>query len=126
MGSAARAAADLLRAAPAEQRSEAIRTMATHIRARSAEILAANAEDMAAATSMLDRLMLDEERLEAMASALEDIAVLPDPVGQVMSEWTRPNGLEISRVRTPIGVIGMIGRTSLPTRRRSACGPPTQ
>ena len=108
MGRAARAAADLLRAAPAEQRSEAIRTMATHIRSRSAEILAANAEDMAAATSMLDRLMLNEERLEAMAAALEDIAVLPDPVGQVMSEWTRPNGLDISRVRTPIGVIGMI------------------
>jgi glutamate-5-semialdehyde dehydrogenase len=108
MGPAARAAADLLRTAPAEQRTEAIRAMATHIRARSAEILAANAEDMAAATSMLDRLMLNEERLEAMATALEDIAALPDPVGHVMSEWTPPNGLDISRVRTPIGVIGMI------------------
>ena len=82
--------------------------MAAHIRARSAEILAANAEDMAAATSMLDRLMLNAERVEAMATALEDIAALPDPVGRVMSEWTRPNGLDISRVRTPIGVIGMI------------------
>jgi glutamate-5-semialdehyde dehydrogenase len=108
MGRAARAAADLLRTAPAEQRSEAIRAMAAHIRARSAEILAANAEDMAAATSMLDRLMLNAERVEAMATALEDIAALPDPVGRVMSEWTRPNGLDISRVRTPIGVIGMI------------------
>lgn len=108
MGPVARAAADLLRTAPAEQRTEAIRAMATHIRARSAEILAANAEDMAAATSMLDRLMLNEERLEAMATALEDIAALPDPVGHVMSEWTPPNGLDISRVRTPIGVIGMI------------------
>jgi len=108
MGGAARAAADLLRTAPAEQRSEAIRAMAAHIRARSTEILAANAEDMAAATSMLDRLMLNAERLEAMATALEDIAALPDPVGRVMSEWTRPNGLDISRVRTPIGVIGMI------------------
>jgi len=82
--------------------------MAAHIRARSAEILAANAEDMAAATSMFDRLMLNAERVEAMATALEDIAALPDPVGRVMSEWTRPNGLDISRVRTPIGVIGMI------------------
>jgi glutamate-5-semialdehyde dehydrogenase len=82
--------------------------MAAHIRARSAEILAANAEDMAAATSMLDRLMLNAERVEAMATALDDIAALPDPVGRVMSEWTRPNGLDISRVRTPIGVIGMI------------------
>jgi len=108
MGRAARAAADLLRTAPAEQRSEAIRAMAAHIRARSAEILAANAEDMAAATSMFDRLMLNAERVEAMATALEDIAALPDPVGRVMSEWTRPNGLDISRVRTPIGVIGMI------------------
>jgi glutamate-5-semialdehyde dehydrogenase len=108
MGRAARAAADLLRTAPAEQRSEAIRAMAAHIRARSAEILAANAEDMAAATSMLDRLMLNAERVEAMATALDDIAALPDPVGRVMSEWTRPNGLDISRVRTPIGVIGMI------------------
>ena len=82
--------------------------MAAHIRARSTEILAANAEDMAAATSMFDRLMLNAERVEAMATALEDIAALPDPVGRVMSEWTRPNGLDISRVRTPIGVIGMI------------------
>ena len=57
---------------------------------------------------MIDRLMLNEQRVEAMARALEAIAALPDPVGTVMDRWTRPNGLDISRVRTPIGVIGMI------------------
>jgi glutamate-5-semialdehyde dehydrogenase len=108
MGLAARQAADVLRAAPAEQRSAAIRAMAEQVRARSAEILAANAKDVAAATSMVDRLLLNEERLEAIAKALQDIAGLPDPVGRVMTEWTRPNGLNISRVRTPLGVIGMI------------------
>ena len=61
-----------------------------------------------AATAMVDRLLLDEDRLEAIAAALEEIAELPDPVGKVMDRWTRPNGLEMTRVRTPIGVIGMI------------------
>src|SRR5439155_21484099 len=108
MGRAARKAAAILRNAPAEQRSEAIRAMARHIRARAAEILDANALDVAAATTMIDRLMLNPERIEGIAKALEDIAGLPDPVGKVSEHWTRPNGLEISRVRTPIGVIGMI------------------
>ena len=108
MGRAARAAAEVLRSAPADQRSEAIRAMAKHVRARAPQILSANAEDVAAATGMIDRLMLNEERLEGIARALEDIAALPDPVGKVTESWTRPNGLEISRVRTPIGVIGMI------------------
>ncbi len=108
MGRAARDAAEVLRRAPAEQRSDAIRAMATHIRRRSAEILEANASDVAAATAMVDRLMLDEQRLEAMAKAIEEIADLPDPLGQVMDRWTRPNGLEMIRIRTPIGVIGMI------------------
>jgi glutamate-5-semialdehyde dehydrogenase len=108
MGRAAREAAAVLRSAPAEQRSDAIRAMAGHVRRRSAEILAANAEDVAAATSMIDRLMLNEDRLEGIAKALEDIAGLPDPVGQTIARWKRPNGLDISRIRTPIGVIGMI------------------
>jgi glutamate-5-semialdehyde dehydrogenase len=108
MGDAARDAAERLREAPAEQRSEAIRAIATHLRARSAEILEANAADVAGATAMVDRLLLNPERLEGMARALQDIAKLPDPVGHVTERWTRPNGLEISRVRTPIGVIGMI------------------
>jgi len=108
MGRAAREAAEALRSATAGQRSDAIRAMAKHVRADSADILAANAEDVAAATSMIDRLMLNEERVEGIAKALEEIAGLPDPVGKVTESWTRPNGLEISRVRTPIGVIGMI------------------
>jgi glutamate-5-semialdehyde dehydrogenase len=108
MGLAARDAAEVLRRASAEQRSEAIRAMATHIRRRSAEILEANAADVAEKTAMVDRLLLDEDRLEAIAAALEEIAELPDPVGEVMDRWTRPNGLEMTRVRTPIGVIGMI------------------
>jgi glutamate-5-semialdehyde dehydrogenase len=108
MGRAARHAAERLREAPAEQRSKAIRAIARHLRARAADILEANAADVAGATAMVDRLLLNPERLEAMARALEDIAELPDPVGEVTESWTRPNGLEISRVRTPIGVIGMI------------------
>ncbi|MCH7932225.1 MAG: glutamate-5-semialdehyde dehydrogenase, partial [Proteobacteria bacterium] len=77
-------------------------------------ILAANAEDMAAAESqglskaMLDRLALDEARVEAMAKALEDIAAFPDPIGTVLAAWERPNGLKIERVRVPLGVIGVI------------------
>jgi glutamate-5-semialdehyde dehydrogenase len=82
--------------------------MAKHVRARSSDILSANAEDVDGATAMVDRLMLNEERLEAVAKALEEIAALPDPVGHMMAQWTRPNGLQISRVRTPVGVIGMI------------------
>ena len=108
IGRAARQAANELRSASAEQRSAAIAAIADQIRARSRDILAANAQDVAAASTMIDRLMLDEGRLEAMAVALEEISTLPDPVGKVMECWTRPNGLQISRVRTPIGVIGMI------------------
>jgi glutamate-5-semialdehyde dehydrogenase len=108
MGRAAREATEVLRTAPAEQRSEAIGAMAKHVRARSSDILSANAEDVDGATAMVDRLMLNEERLEAVAKALEEIAALPDPVGHMMAQWTRPNGLQISRVRTPVGVIGMI------------------
>jgi glutamate-5-semialdehyde dehydrogenase len=82
--------------------------MARQVRAHANKILAANRDDVASATTMVDRLMLNEERLEAIATALEQVAALPDPVGQVMARWQRPNGLDISRVRTPIGVIGMI------------------
>jgi len=108
MGRTARDAAQVLRAASAEQRSDAILAMARHVRGCAGEILAANAADVSAATAMIDRLMLNEERLEAIATALEQVAALPDPVGQVIARWQRPNGLDISRVRTPIGVIGMI------------------
>ena len=108
MGRKARDAAVELRSAPAEQRSRAIREMAKALRERTAEILQANAQDMAAATAHHDRLRLDEDRLESIAAALEQIADLPDPVGAEIARWQRPNGLDIARVRTPIGVIGMI------------------
>ncbi|MDB5692380.1 MAG: glutamate-5-semialdehyde dehydrogenase [Alphaproteobacteria bacterium] len=108
MGREARRAAIVLREAPAAQRSAAIRAAAKHVRARRDEILAANGEDVAAATAMVDRLMLDEGRLEAMAAGVEAVASLPDPVGEEIARWQRPNGLDIARIRTPIGVIGMI------------------
>lgn len=108
MGRAARAAAALLREAAAEARTEAIRAMARRLRARAADILAANEEDVAAASGMTDRLMLDQGRVEGVAAAVEAVAGLADPVGEEMARWTRPNGLDIARVRTPIGVIGMI------------------
>ena len=108
MGRGARGAAEVLRSAPAELRSAAIMAAARHLRSRSERIIAANAEDLASATGMIDRLRLDEQRVEAMAKGLEEVAQLPDPVGVEMDRWTRPNGLDIARVRTPIGVIGMI------------------
>ena len=108
MGQRARTAAALLRTAPAAQRSEAIRAAAAQIRARVADILAANAQDVAAATDLIDRLSLDAGRVEAIAASLDQVAGLPDPVGAEMARWRRPSGLDIARVRTPIGVIGMI------------------
>src|SRR4051812_22421496 len=108
MGRKARAAARVLRSAPAETRSAAIRAVAGRIRAHAAEILEANRRDVAQASRLVDRLRLDEGRLEAIAAAVEQIAALPDPLGEEMARWTRPNGLDFARVRTPIGVIGMI------------------
>ena len=108
MGRAARLAADALAVASAEQRSAAIRAMAARLREAEGEILKANAADMADATAHRDRLLLDSGRIEAIAASLEQIAELPDPVGTEIARWVRPNGLDIARVRTPIGVIGMI------------------
>jgi glutamate-5-semialdehyde dehydrogenase len=108
LGARAKAAAGALRNAPAPIRTRAIKAMARQLRARCEEILRANAVDMAAATGMADRLMLNEARVEAIADALDQIAGLPDPVGAETERWQRPNGLDIARVRTPIGVIGMI------------------
>jgi glutamate-5-semialdehyde dehydrogenase len=88
--------------------------MAAALRTRAKDILRANAEDLAAAesqnlpASMLDRLRLDEARIEAMAFGIEAIAALADPVGRELARWTRPNGLDIARIATPIGVIGII------------------
>lgn len=108
LGQQAREGATALRLASAEQRTSAILAMAACLRDHVGDVLAANKADLAAATRMPDRLMLDEARLEAIAAALEAVAALPDPVGAEMARWKRPNGLDIARVRTPIGVIGMI------------------
>jgi glutamate-5-semialdehyde dehydrogenase len=114
LGEAARTAAHGLAIAPEETKNAALMAMAAEIRARTDDILSANAKDVALAQSLerrasfIDRLTLTPERTEAMAKGLEEIAGLPDPVGATMSEWTRPNGLRIARVRVPIGVIGII------------------
>ncbi|WGM40844.1 glutamate-5-semialdehyde dehydrogenase [Caulobacter sp. NIBR1757] len=114
MGRAAREGARALRLASAEQRTAAIAAMAAAIRDGAGSILAANARDLTAAKAagisgpMLDRLLLDEGRVEDLASAIETVAAIPDPVGAEIARWTRPNGLDIARVRTPIGVIAMI------------------
>lgn len=114
LGRNARAAAgELARATPA-QKTAALTAEAQAIRERQADILTANAKDMAAAKTrglsgaMLDRLLLDADRIGAMAQGIEDIARLDDPIGQVIAEWDRPNGLVIQRVRVPLGVIGII------------------
>ncbi len=114
MGVRARTAAAKLAQADAAQKCEALHGAAQAIRTAGDRILAANAEDMQAAqkrglsAARLDRLQLDEERLAAMAAGVDAVADLDDPVGQSDQQWRRPNGLVISRVRTPLGVIGMI------------------
>jgi glutamate-5-semialdehyde dehydrogenase len=112
LGAAARDAARALRESSNDTRSEALRVAASALRARAPEILAANAEDLKAAAhssaAMLDRLTLNETSVEAIACGLEAIAALPDPLARVLAHWKRSNGLDISRVATPIGVIGMI------------------
>jgi glutamate-5-semialdehyde dehydrogenase len=114
IGRRARDAAAALALVPAEAKAAALRAAAEAVRSQADEILAANAEDVAEArhagigAALVDRLALDPKRLEAVAKGLEDIAALPDPVGRVLAEWTRPNGLAISRVSVPLGVIGII------------------
>ncbi len=114
VGRAARAAARALAIASTAQKDAALTAAAAALRRDCAKILTANAADVAAAEaagvtgSFLDRLRLDAGRIDGIATALEDIARLPDPVGATIAEWERPNGLKISRVRTPLGVIGVI------------------
>jgi len=114
IGREARAAARVLALAPTAQKNEALDRMASALRAGSARILAANAEDLAEARrggvtgAFLDRLTLDDARIEAMAAGVEVVRDLPDPVGAVMDAWTRPNGLRIERVRVPLGVVGIV------------------
>jgi glutamate-5-semialdehyde dehydrogenase len=114
LGGSARKAAVVLREAGPAQKDAALRNAARAIRADARKILDANAEDVrfAQATgtggALLDRLMLDAARVEVMARGLEEIAALPDPVGRELARWKRPNGLDIARIATPIGVIAMI------------------
>jgi len=114
LGRRARVAARRVALASAEEKNAALRAMAVRIRADERAILAANAEDLADARdkgqsgAFIDRLVLNPERLEAIAEAVESIADLPDPVGRVLARFERPNGLKIERVATPLGVIGVI------------------
>jgi glutamate-5-semialdehyde dehydrogenase len=114
IGTSARAAAQALAQAATAVKNRALRQAAANIRARIEDILSANRRDVEVgrgkglSPALLDRLGLTPDRVEAMAHGLEDIAELPDPVGQVIAEWERPNGLRIARVRTPLGVIGVI------------------
>ena len=114
MGKAARAAAAALACVDTAAKNMALLTAAESIEASSAVILSANKLDMEAAVkkglsgSMLDRLLLNEDRIKAMADGLRAIAELDDPINDVIAEWDRPNGLRIQRVRVPLGVIGII------------------
>jgi len=114
MGRAARESAVQLREASTGQKNKALLAAADAIRAAGSQILAANELDMRAASArdlspaLLDRLKLDPKRIEAMAKGVADVASLPDPVGRELARWKRPNGLDITRVATPIGTIGII------------------
>ena len=114
IGDDAAAAAGALSRAGRAAKDAALRAAAGELRARSGQILSDNATDLgdarhaSASAALLDRLGLDEARIEAMARGLEDIAALPDPIGTVTAEWQRPNGLVIQRVRVPLGVIGIV------------------
>ena len=109
---AARAASGALSVAPSAVKDQALLLAAAALREHEAQIIAANAEDLAAAPGLSpafrDRLLLNAARIEAMAKGLEEVAALPDPVGRVLAEWKRPNGLRLQRVAQPLGVIGMI------------------
>ncbi|HYM42110.1 MAG TPA: glutamate-5-semialdehyde dehydrogenase [Steroidobacteraceae bacterium] len=114
LGKAATAAADILALTPAAQKNAALQAAAAAVRARLAGILDANARDLAAARAArlraprVERLRLDAQRIEAIAASIDAVAALPDPIGSVVAEWERPNGLRIQRVVVPLGVIGII------------------
>jgi glutamate-5-semialdehyde dehydrogenase len=114
LGREAVSAARSLAQAPTEVKNAALQAAANAIRAECEQILAANkldlqeAQDRNVSGALLDRLLLDEKRVAAMAEGIEQIIALPDPIGGVIAEWTRPNGLRIQRVRVPLGVVGII------------------
>lgn len=114
LGRRAREAARALALATPEQKNTALAAAASAIRSSRAGILAANRQDMDAAQArglsgaMLDRLLLDDKRIDSLVQGIKEVAALADPVGTVLAEWMRPNGLRIQRVRVPLGVIGII------------------
>ncbi len=114
LGRNAVGAASVLALAGTAAKNTALSAAAGAIRERAGAILEANAQDMSAATraqlsgALLDRLALDERRIESMARGVEDVMALPDPIGTIAAEWERPNGLRIQRIRVPLGVIGII------------------
>nr|WP_238322448.1 hypothetical protein [Kordiimonas gwangyangensis] len=114
MGARARAASKALALASTEAKNKALTIAAQELRTSRTDILEANAKDIefgekkGLTGAMIDRLVLNKDRIEAIAKGLEDIAALKDPVGDVIAQWDRPNGLNISRVRVPLGVIGVI------------------
>src|SRR5438034_11780480 len=113
-GKRARAAAHSLARMSTERKNTALLAMANQLCASAGAILRANGKDVEKATAdqlslpMIDRLRLDEKRIQGMADGIREVAALEDPAGKVIAEWTRPNGLHISKVRGPIGVIGII------------------
>ncbi|MFZ8873029.1 MAG: glutamate-5-semialdehyde dehydrogenase [Paracoccaceae bacterium] len=114
IGMQAKAAAARLAYASSEQKEEALMLAADAVQRQSAEIIAANAEDLAfgrdkgLSDPMMDRLMLDSDRIRGICTALRDVAKQADPVGRELDEWSRPSGLHIKKVATPLGVIGVI------------------
>ncbi len=114
MGARARAAAHALTILSADKKNEILRAMAASMREQEGSILEANAQDITAGeanglnTAMLDRLRLNHDRIEAIATGIEEVAALADPVGEVLTEWTRPNDIRFEQIRVPIGVIGII------------------
>ena len=135
MGRKARAASRELVKLTTAQKNAILLAMADEIEARQTLILEANAKDLARATqnglskAMMDRLTLDPKRLKAVADAVREVAALPDPVGEVLTDWSRPNGLHITKKRVPIGVIGIIlnpGPMSPPMPPASASKPATR
>ncbi|BCU77670.1 glutamate-5-semialdehyde dehydrogenase [Luteolibacter sp. LG18] len=114
MGQQARAAAHRLSQLPSEAKNRILHAMAGELRLRAPQLIAANALDLEAgeakglSKAMLDRLKLDDARIEAMAAGIDQVASLPDPVGQVLDSWSRPNGIRIEQIRVPIGTIGII------------------
>src|SRR5574340_1458513 len=111
---AARSSARAVAVASTEDKNRCLREAARRLRANGTQVLEANRSDVergraaGLSTALVDRLTLTESRIEAMAKGLEEVAQLPDPVGETMTQWRRPNGLDIAQVRVPLGVVGII------------------